>query len=348
MSEIDQVINEALEKDANVEVVDGAVDDGGQVVDGDNKEGDDGVVAETPSWLADDDPADNDEGKKDGETVPVAKLASIRQRLKKKVSQAETENAELKARLAALENPAQQQGQARQVPSGGAPKMPLMPREADFDYDEVKFSEALRNYEAERTRYDDQMFADRQNRVRQESNQKRKIEEFQESINTAYESHLDKADELITKHELDVDRYQTANDNFMEAITRNLPEAGRELGAKDVIKRLGPASAQIAYKFGNNPKRLAKLEGWIREDPSCFTLFMRLGAEIDKINEPVSRKSKARPPAANATGGSSGGGAEGQLLKKYLTAKGDNLQAAMDIKDKARKSGIDVSDWWSK
>ncbi len=345
MSEIDQVINEALEKDANVEVVDGAVDDGGQVVDGDNKEGDDGVVAETPSWLADDDPADNDEGKKDGETVPVAKLASIRQRLKKKVSQAETENAELKARLAALENPAQQQGQARQPQPLTRPKMP---READFDYDDGKYNEAVEKYEAEKTRYDDQMFSDRQARVNQETDQRRQAAEFAEKIESSYDGHIDKAAELCEKHKIDPDRYQAANENFMDAITRNLPPNAREMGAKDVIRRIGPASAQIAYKFGNNPAYRAKLEGWIQEDPTCLTLMMRLGAEASKINEPVSRRSKARPPAATATGGSAGGGAEGQLLKKYLTAKGDNLQAAMDIKDKARKSGIDVSDWWSK
>ncbi len=345
MSEIDQVINEALEKEANVDDVSGGtVEDGGQVVDGEAEDGE-GAVEETPDWLADEDPEDNDEGKKDGGTVPAAKHASIRERLKKKVSKAETENQELKAELAALKNPAQQQNQAQQPQALTRPKMP---READFDYDDGKYNEAVEKYEAEKIRYDDRMFSDRQARVNQEADQRRQAAEFAEKIESSYDGHIDKAAELCEKHKIDPDRYQAANENFMDAITRNLPPNAREMGAKDVIRRIGPASAQIAYKFGNNPAYRAKLEGWIQEDPTCLTLMMRLGAEASKINEPVSRKSKAQPPAATATGGSSGGGAEGQLLKKYLTAKGDNLQAAMDIKDKARKSGIDVSDWWSK
>jgi hypothetical protein len=118
--------------------------------------------------------------------------------------------------------------------------------------------------------------------------------------------------------------------------------------ARDILKRLGPGSEIVAFKFGKNPAYRSKLEGWIREDPTCLTLMMKLGAEVNKVNEPVSRKSKANPPASEAKGGKHGAGGEGKFLKDYLAAKKTNLQAAIDIKEKARKAGEDTSDWYSK
>ncbi len=334
MSEDNQVVEDEVE----VGVVENQ-DDAGEAED-------QGGEDTTPDWMKDEEPEDGEGEKPDGDSVPAAKHASIKQRLRKKVKSSEAEVDRLRAEVEALKGGQQSAQQQRQQPARA--ERPVRPLESDFEYDTDKYRAALDKYYDDKERYDDMLFQDRQSRVTHQQDQERKLNEYKQTLSDASEAHYDRAAKLCIDNNIDDDLYRTANDNFHDAITRNLPENARNGAVETILSKLGPGSEKIAYKFGHNPAYRAKLEGWVREDPTCMKLMLELGAERKKVNNPVPRKSKASPPAAQATGGSPGTAGGDKMLKQYLKAKETSHQEALDIKEKAREAGVDVSDWYKK
>lgn len=288
----------------------------------------------------DDDDDDDDDAKDEAGKVPVEKHIKIKQKLKGKLSKKDEENEQLKARIVELE------AGKSEVPTADAPEKPKRPRRADFETDDA-YDDALDEYDEKLINYIPQSL---QSKTEREEQAKAQVDE----VKKAEEAHLDRAAKLIEKHGIDPDVYKGAQDNVKKIITdilpKNVPAENRQGAAEFVfnqfISMVGEGSEKTFFYVGKNKSASNEFERLMRSDPTGLKAAFYLGSVNTEIAGKKNLNSRASKPASRLKGGGKLPANEANLRKQYQTAhKAEKGQKAYELKQKAKKAGIDVSAW---
>jgi len=338
----------ATEKDVKVE---SEAKDQKPVVEPDNP----GEVEEEEdddlSWLQDEEPDSSEDGDDDGDDdddddaggksggVPVDKHIKIKQKLKGKLSEEKEENEKLKARIAELET-------AKKEPAARTLEKPKRPKRSEFDSDD-DYDEAMEEYDEKLISFIPQAAA---SRAEQEEHKKAQVQE----VKDAAEAHLDRAAKLIEKHGIDPDTYKSAQDNVKKIITAILPktvpadkrnQAG-EYVFNQFISMVGEGSEKTIFYIGKNKSASNEFERLMRSDPTGLKAAFYLGSVNTDIAGKKNLTSRASKPTSKLKGGGQLPANEASLKKQYQAAhKAQDGQKSYNLKQKAKKAGIDVSAW---
>ena len=285
----------------------------------------DGKPADKPvePWQDETDPADL-------EDVPVGTHIRMKQKLKGRLSDKDSEIEKLRA-----ENEALKKGK---VEPPEDLKLPKRPKEEDFDYDSGEYQKALDKYEDDAT-------AARFNKIAYEKQLQDSYVKAKERLDKAVDGHYERAAVLVKEHGIDAEIYKQTDKAVREAIDAIMPGKG-DLVVDSLISMTGEGSEKVLYYLGKNKGALNELRGLLVEDPSGMKAAIYIGQQKERLTGTRKQTSQARKPAQNAAGDSQPSEKGRELKKKYDAAhkKGDN-QAAYNIKKQAKTQKIDVSGW---
>lgn len=223
------------------------------------------------------DDAGDDDGETDGEGK--AKKPSGSQRLKRRLNQALSENADLHRRLQTSQPSKGGNGEG----DAGDEDDLKAPKESDFPNDYLGYERALNAHNAAKAARD---AVRRELDTRQSREDAKRDSEAQREIVNAYEDRLDEAREKIADFEETMEGMkgvqvrQTVIDEIM-------------------LSEKGPL---IAYHLAKNPERLRELNGM-----TGTQLAREIGRLEGSVRMPASNKqTKADPPLSKLKGGSAG------------------------------------------
>ncbi len=302
--------------------------------DGDDEDGQP-VDGDVEPWMMtgeDDEDCDKDDDK----TVPLVSHIKQKKKLKSRISDQKDEIAELKAEIEALKtgsnHPAQQQSQV-----SGSPI--TRPRRSDFDDDE--------DFDAAYDIYLDKKEQERQQRFAAQSQQKATADKFQADIRSSVESHESRSIELSEKHGLKLENVEAANRNFRLAVDSVFKGKGDDF-ADILISKLGEGSEKVIYHLGVNESARGQFISALAKDPNGLEAMVFLGQKKAELNKPKGKaNSRAPKPAAQHRGGGKPPKAEAAKMKKAhdKALSEGKLQECFNIRSRARKAKIDVSEW---
>lgn len=270
--------------------------------------------------------------KTDGQTsqaVPLAKHVELKHKLKARISEKDTELAQIRAELEALKSGT--------VQPQAAPQTAKPPRLSDFDFDEDKHAEAMAQYLAQ---------------IAESSHTKRhQVQQQEQQLNRmkqAVDEHYERAAELVSSGKVDATKYQQA-DHRVRVELANLygnPEQGDAI-ADTMLARLGAGSEKIMVHLGVNPAALNELKTKLQSDPTGLDAMLYLGELKAKFNAQTNKLSKAPKPDTPLSGDVATGSLSASALAKgYQEAhkKGDT-QKAFELKRAAKAKGVNTTTW---
>ena len=277
------------------------------------------------------------EGEESG-SVPVAKHASVRSKLKGEVAERDREIEQLKAQIQQLQGgmaPGQQPQQGYQPGYQPPPQQRAvpMPRLEDFDHDEARHAAAVEAWQLSQMQ--------RMHQAQQQHfQQQQQVTQRKQVISSEVDNHYNRAQELTVKAGISAEAYRDADLAVRQAIDAVAPGQGDAI-TDDIIARLGPGSEKVLFHLGRNPSKQAILQQKLRQDP--FEAMAYLGRLSGEITAPVKRKSNAPKPASRANSGNTSTDDEGKMKRRYQNAK--SAQDRWKISREAKKAGIDSSGW---
>lgn len=257
--------------------------------------------------------------------VPVSKFVNVKKKLKGKISERDSEIERLRAENEALKKPRP------------LAQVLVRPKVGDFSNDD-DFNTAMDDYYDQRTV---QTVA----RTQKETSQTQAIVEAKTMVDTAVESHYERATSLIEKSGIKPELYQGADAKVRMAVESIQPGRGEAI-VDQLISILGEGSEKVMYYLGVNETGLNKLTSLLSSDPSGMKATAFLGEQKQKLTNPNKPRSQAPAPASQINGDANGSPQGSALKRKYDAAhkKGDT-QAAYNIKKEARANNVDVKKW---
>lgn len=263
------------------------------------------------------------------QAVPLAKHVELKHKLKARISEKDTELAQLRAEVEALKSGS--------VQPQAAPQSLKMPKLSDFDFDEDKHAEAMAQYFAQvaQSQFSGQA-------------QQQKQQQAQAQLQQGVDAHYERAAELVSSGKIDATKYEQA-DRRVRVELGNLfgsPEQGDTI-ADTMLAKLGAGSEKVMVHLGVNPTALNELKTRLNNDPSGLDAMIYLGELKAKFNAQTNKLSKAPKPDTPLNGDVSVGSLSASALAKgYQEAhkKGDT-QKAFELKRAAKAKGVNTSNW---
>lgn len=167
----------------------------------------------------------------------------------------------------------------------------------------------------------------------------------QETINKAVDGHYERAAELTAKSGINSEAYKKADLIVREMVDSIYPESGDSV-IDELISLVGEGSERVIYNLGVNKNRLNELRAKLSDDKSGMSAVAYLAGLNVKLSRSVKPTNKAPAPAGQLKGDKARIDDVSSLKMAYDDAtKGDNMQAALDAKQAARRSGIDTTKW---
>ena len=277
---------------------------------------------ELEAWMqAEEQTSDDDHG------VPVAKHASMRNKLKGTIREQESEIDQLRKQIEELK------GSSSPAPSvRAASELPTRPKLDDFDYDEDKYNQAMDAW------YDAKLDVKLQS-----TQQQTQTAQALEKLNSDVDRHYERAEKLIAETGIKPELYRDADTAVRKAIEAVRPGTGDQV-ADFIISTLGEGSEKVMYYLGRNEAAKASLQAKLVNDPSGLQAMAYLGQVSAKVTTPVKSKTKAPAPAPKAEGDAAVSTSDKAWIKKYKAAKNDP-QKSFDVRREARKAGVNTSNW---
>ena len=267
--------------------------------------------------------------------VPNAEAA--KQRRKYKALRDESE--EKDDRIANLESMLAQLQSGNPEPQAEEVKPPDLP---DDLYDE----NAMRKYHADYAKYSQNLILNSEQKRQQELEQRQqqqKLAEHQSQLDKSFNSHLDEADDLVNQGKITEDAFTQAQLNVYRSLDAVSNGQGQNI-TKGLISKLGEGSAKVIYSLGVNSQKMATLTNKLSSDPSGLSAAVYLGQLQSEISTPKNRRSNAPKPQKQISGNSSTAMSTAEKkMKEYQKMK--DVQKRISFKRKAKKEGIDVSNW---
>lgn len=223
--------------------------------------------------------------------------------------------------------------------------LPSRPKLEDFDFDEQRHSDA------EEAWIDKKIELKLNKGIETTQQNKAKELEAQAAIKVrddAVHKHLNKASKLITDKKVTQDAWLAGDLLIRQTLDQVFPGTGNEVADQfiSLMESNGEGSEKAWFYLGNNPKELTEFKNKLLNDKSGASGLMYLSKIQEKASKPPrNKRSDAPKPAANLKGDAATGTAK-SLKKNYDKAvKDGNIQARLDAKIAAKKSGTDVSKW---
>ena len=290
-----------------------------------------GEDSEIPDWMKED-----DQTSENGQGVPVAKHVAIKQKLKGKLKDANSEVEQLRAEIEQLK----QGGTQPAPPPRASLKQVAMPKLEDFEYDEGRYAEAVSNWHQERinSTLDDRLNQHNQTSQRQaaQTEQARVIDQ-----------HYERAAHLIADTGLDADDYRNADTVVRQAL-QEVTGKGDQIADSLIanLSSLGKGSEKVWLNLGRSKTNLAKLQETLKQDPSGLRTMAYLGSLQSKFESAANRVSKAPKPGTKLKGDTKAVESADGLRRKYLAAhKSGDASKAFNIRQQARAAGADPTKW---
>lgn len=271
------------------------------------------------AWMA----SDEDEQASDGGKFTNDDMRGMRLKLKAKLSKKDEEIETLRRQIEELKN-----GITAPVPQSTH----VVPTLEQYDYDEAKYQAAMSAWLSSQV---ENVTRSRQAQQTQEQAKQR--------LESAVNSHYERAAKLVKSAGISPELYQGADRVFRETIEDVFPGRG-DMAADEILSRLGEGSEKVVYHLGRNSSKREILRQKFKDDPSGLSASVYLGMLLKDVTEPIKKTTKAPAPAARANGGTTGTGSSEASLKKAYQ-KEDDVQKRFDIRMKAKRAGIDVSNW---
>jgi hypothetical protein len=303
----------------------------GEVDLGDTTEIEDDDKSKTvEAWMVEED----ESGRTDSQTVPLGAHIKAKHKLRGTIQSQQDEIDRLKA-----ENNALKSGKTPDNNSVSL-KLPERPKRNAFDSDEA-FETALDKYydEKETVKFNTLQQAHNVN-----ASQAKEIEQLETAVN----SHYDRAEKLITSSGITPDAFKAADSTLREAIEIIRPGGG-DMIADKMIAILGEGSEKVFYKLGN-PKNKAlrgELINILATDPSGLRLAAFLGEQKALLTTVTTKRISKAPPPDGQHQSDADGSDKAKLLKRQYDAahKANDISRAWAAKKKAKQGGSDVSKW---
>lgn len=293
--------------------------------------------AEVESWMQTDEAETSEDDQTSG-FVPNEKYANRRKNtkaLKGELNDTKDENEELRARLAALES-----GNAPQAPV--VDKLPPRPTREQFEYDDDKYDVAIDEWNDKK--FDLKLKT--HNQTSQTDNQKQQQQEAQqESQRKNLDDHYGRAQKLVEDGKVTSESYQKADLVVRRSLESISPGNGDNMANTliSTLNALGAGSEKVMFQLGVNPKKMQELQDKLVNDPSGLSASAFLGQLQSQVQTPSTRRSQTPKPGAKVEGEGGAGGKLGTLQKQY--SKLTEPQDRISFKRKAKKEGVDVSQW---
>ncbi len=307
-----------------------------EVIEGDEVPADDATEIEgddksktVEAWMEEED----ETGRTDSQTVPLHAHVKAKHKLRGTIKSQQDEIDRLKA-----ENDALKTGTIKPVNS--SLQLPERPKRNAFDSDEA--------YETALDKYYDEKETIKFNKLQQDHNVNASQAKEIEALETAVNSHYDRAEKLITTSGISPDAFKAADTTLREAIEVIRPGAGDAI-ADQMIAILGEGSEKVFYKLGN-PKNKAlrgELINILATDPSGLRLAAFLGEQKALLTTVTTKRISKAPPPDGQHQSDADGSDKAKLLKRQYDAahKANDISRAWAAKKKAKQGGIDVSKW---
>lgn len=317
----DEIVEELEEKTEESEEENNSSDD-----DSDSDE------TEDEPWMQTDEQTSDDANI----SVPVAKHAQLRKKLKGTIREQNDELEALRAENEALKAKIQPPG--TDAPQA-APSVEVGPRPRldDFDLDEEKYNAALDEW------HDKRIEAKLQTHT-QTSAQIAEAQQAAQRLKTTVNSHYERAEQLIEQSGISPDVYQQADTNVRQMVESVRPGQG-ELITDHMISVLGDGSEKVMYYLGRNSTALSHLQSLLVTDPQGLQAMAYLGRVASDVTAPRKKQSTAPKPAAQIRGDEANKGDPAKKWHKKYKSAGEDIQTRFNIKMEAKRAGVDVSNW---
>lgn len=284
----------------------------------------------------DGDDDDDDDGDESEDKVPVKKHIRVKQKLKGKLKDSEAELERLRLENEQLKSggkpPEQQKLQA-------APDAPKRPRRSDFDDDEA-YEVAFDTYEDQRRQYDAQV-------ITQTSQQRQKIQQRMQEIEQSVDAHYDRAEKVVEKYGIKPEIYQQADLNVKKIIHKVFPQLDPEVVFNGFVDMVGEGSEVAMYHLGRNKTASTEFQRLLQEDQTGLRAAIYLGRISEKVGGSKGKKTSQAPSPAAKLKGDEAASVKDQAAKRKWTEahKKGKAQEAYNLKQQARKQGIDTTGW---
>jgi hypothetical protein len=271
---------------------------------------------------------DGEEPKQDKPTPEQAMLYKLTKK-SKKLSEAKSENEQLREEIEALKA-----GMVTQKPQPKPQQQrptPILPDlYEDFNGDRAKYSQAINEYF-------NQVNQQNQNAVQaQQQTLKQKQVEQDRAVRLAKRS----AD-FITASKLNEDK---ATDFIQCGIESLDTLTGINGGGLYLLDSVGEDSEKLAYYLGKNPAELNRIKEWLEEDSTGLKAIANMTRIVtQKLKPKTSKSTKTLEPDEPLTGSTSTKNA-GELQRKYDDAiSRGQMDKIMAIRSEARSKGVQLN-----
>lgn len=293
--------------------------------------------SEIESWMQTEEPETSDDEKKGG-FQPNAEAASRRKQnkaLRGELTDSKDENAKLLKQIEILKT-----GKApeEQKQDELAPR----PTREQFDFDDELYDEAMDEWHDKKL---DIKLNSHTKKANDESQRNQNIKSQQDLITKNLNSHYDSAQKLVDDGKITEESFRNSDTVVRRSIEALFPKRGNQMtdAIISTLNTLGDGSEKVMYQLGVNPAKMQELSSLLTSDPSGLTAMGFLGQLQANVTSPNKRRSQAPSPGSEVEGEGGKGGKAGTAQKAY--DKAETTQARISLKRKAKKDGIDTSNW---
>lgn len=272
---------------------------------------------ETEAWMQVDEEESQPEGE---EKIHKPVKLSTKQRLRANLETSESENEQLKRRIADLEK-----GQKSVVAD-----VAVRPKRDDFE-DDNDYDEAYDKYRDQKDAAKDSV------RDRVTANAR-----HQQGIEESVDSHYERVDDMVVKHSISEDAYKEADKAIRTVAESAMPGNGTGV-INDIISILGDGSEKVFFRVGKSPTLISQFRTMLDEDKRGLKALAFMIEQKAVVNNTQTRTSQAPKPAAQVNGDEPVTAKAGSFKKKY--DKAEPGQARYNAKKEAKAAGVDTSKW---
>lgn len=257
------------------------------------------------------------------EMVPVGAISKVKKKLKGRIAEKEEENRVLRKQLEEIQS--------------SVPQIPTRPKALDFDSDE-EYEKALDDWYDKKHQVSFQALEEKQR-------QQQDVVKVQQRVRKSVDDHYARAEKLVNEHSINPEVYQKA-DTVVRETTEFLRPGQGDSSVDQLIDILGEDSEKAIFYLGRNKTALNEYKSLLQEDHTGLKAAAYLGRLAERAKGTRKRTSTAPPPSTQVNGNANVSSSESALKKKYDAAtKKGNAQEAWNIRSKARRSGVNTSNW---
>ncbi len=302
--------------------------DNAEPLGGDPENDGEDAAQEIPLWMQ----ADEQESAT-SDQMPVKSHIAVKQKLKSRLSQKDSEIDQLRQEIQQIKGTAQPVAQPLQPPTQTA-----MPKAEDF-YDQrdpdASFQLAMQNWvnKGVEQKLNSHLQTHQQQQQRQQQDGR---------LNQELDRHYDRAAKIVSEGMLSEDEYRDSETLLRQSVDHVAPGRG-DAYVDSLLGRMGDGSEKVVVSLARNASHMTAFQQALRDDPTGITAAAFLG-ELKGRFRSAGKVSKTPRPGSKLNGDAPvSGGAD---MRRYNTAhKSGNRQEAFNIKRAAKARGVDVSKW---